>query len=74
MMSAKEVAQKTSINIRTLKRWKSKGIHRRYGSGRKSVDPEMERSLCEWLSEMKIINRKISKKEILEKARSLSNS
>lgn len=67
-MMIKEVSEKTGINARTLKRWKEKGINRRSFSGRRSLAPDMEENLCKWIYEMKKINLKIAKKDIISKA------
>ena len=47
-LSNTEVSKKYGTSIRNIVRWKSCGYHRKIGSGRKTLDPELNNKLLKW--------------------------
>ena len=70
----KEVAKFFNIPQKKLKRWLEIGPKRLEGGGRKVMDPQMEIDLIHWIKSEKLFMKKITGKQIQDKARSLSRS
>lgn len=48
--SIKEASEMLNIPEKNIKRWIKNGPERKKGAGRKTMDPEMEKKLLEWVA------------------------
>lgn len=48
--SIKEASEMLNIPEKNIKRWIKNGPERKKGAGRKTMDPEMEHRLLQWIS------------------------
>ena len=69
---AKTTANSLNLSIKSLKRWKKTGIERKKGGGRKILDPKMEKELYFWVLSQRNMGKKVTTKNIKEKAKELS--
>ena len=71
-LSNTEVSKKYGTSIRNIVRWKSNGYNRKIGSGRKTLDPDLNNKLLKWYfsQDPNLITTKIFR----NKAKELSNN
>lgn len=68
-LSNKEVSKKYKVSIRNITRWKKSGIIRKKGSGRRFMDPYLEKKIMKWYYSQNPIN--ITSKIFREKAKEI---
>ena len=68
------ISNKLNISQKNIGRWKKFGIKRKKGGGRKIQDPKMEENLLKYYYEMKEKGKLITSKELIEKAKKISNN
>lgn len=66
------MAKSLSLSKKSVERWRSNGIERKKGGGRKTLDPNMEAQLIEWYNNQIALGKIITPAMIKYKAKVLS--